>query len=102
MQITTTTTDGKMILALEGRVDTVTAPELERALQLDGVKDLTLDFAKVPYMSSAGLRCLLVAHKTMLAQGGRMQLISVSPTVKEVLDMTGFSVFLNIVEDVKG
>ena len=57
----------ELVLALEGRLDTVTAPELEAALKdaLEGVEELILDFEKLDYISSAGLRVLLVAQKTM-------------------------------------
>ena len=88
---------GKLVIALEGRLDTTTAPELEKELKtsLDGVADLTLDMAKLDYISSAGLRVLLSAHKTMMKQG-QMKVINASEIVKEVFDVTGFSDSLNI------
>ena len=55
-----------------------------------------LDLADVPYMSSAGLRLLLTAHKAMMAKGGELKITNIQPTVKEVLDITGFSDILNI------
>ena len=84
-------------IALEGRLDTVTSPELEKELKasLDGADTLTLDFAKLDYISSAGLRVLLSAHKQMSAKGG-MKVVNVNEIVKEVLDVTGFSDILTI------
>ena len=86
-----------LVVALEGRLDTTTAPELEQELKnsLDGVTDLTLDLAKLDYISSAGLRVLLSAHKTMMKQG-QMKVINASEIVKEVFDVTGFCDILNI------
>lgn len=86
-----------LVVALEGRLDTTTAPELEKELKnsLDGVTDLTLDMARLDYISSAGLRVLLTAHKAMQKQGS-MKVTNVSELVKEVFDVTGFSDILNI------
>ena len=87
----------KLVIALEGRLDTTTAPELEKELKtcLDGVTDLTLDMANLDYISSAGLRVLLSAHKTMMKQG-QMKVTNASDIVKEVFDVTGFSDILTI------
>lgn len=84
-------------IALEGRLDTTTAPELEQELKssMDGAETLTLDFSKLEYISSAGLRVLLSAHKTMSAKGG-MKVTNVNEIVKEVFDVTGFSDILTI------
>ena len=83
--------------ALEGRLDTVTAPELEKELQasLDGVTELRLDFEKLDYISSAGLRVLLSAQKQMNAQGS-MKLYHVNETIMEIFEVTGFSEILTI------
>ena len=87
----------ELVLALEGRLDTVTAPELEAALKdaLEGVEELIFDFEKLDYISSAGLRVLLVAQKTMSQQGG-MKIRNVNEIIREVFDVTGFSDFLTI------
>ena len=84
-------------IALEGRLDTMTAPELEAELNqsLGSVDSLTLDFSKLEYISSAGLRVLLSAHKVMSAKGG-MKVKNVSEIVQEVFDVTGFADILNI------
>lgn len=84
--------------ALEGRLDTVTAVELEKAIQqtLPGVKAVTLDFEKLDYISSAGLRVLLSAQKQMNAKGGEMKLRRVNETILEIFAVTGFSDILTI------
>ena len=84
-------------IALEGRLDTMTAPELEKELNesLDSAETLTLDFADLAYISSAGLRVLLSAHKAMSPKGG-MKVIHVNEIVKEVFDVTGFADILTI------
>ena len=83
-------------IALEGRLDTTTAPELEKELKdLTGVNELTLDFAGLEYISSAGLRVLLSAHKAMSRKGG-MKVTHVNEIVNEVFEVTGFSDILTI------
>lgn len=84
-------------IALSGRLDAVTAPEFDKVVQNDlgGITELTLDFADLVYVASAGLRVLLVAQKRMKKQGS-MKLIHVSKDVKDVLEMTGFIDFLTI------
>ena len=79
------------VFALEGRLDTVTAPELEAALKevLNGLTELTLDFEKLEYISSAGLRVLLSAQKTMTKQGV-MRVTNVNETIMEIFEVTGF------------
>ena len=86
-----------LTIALEGRLDTGSAPELEDTLEssLDGVNKLVFDLEKLDYLSSAGLRVLLSAHKRMVGQGG-MILRHVGETVKDVFDITGFTDFLTI------
>ena len=84
-------------IALEGRLDTTTAPELEKELKgsLEGVTELTLDFTKLEYISSAGLRVLLAAHKEMSKKGG-MKVTHVNEIVSEVFEVTGFADILTI------
>ena len=91
--------DGKaLVLAPEGRLDTMTAPQLEAALQeaLPGVEELTFDFGKLEYISSAGLRVLLSAQKTMNKQG-TMKVIHANEMIMEIFEVTGFADILNIV-----
>ena len=88
--------DKKLEIALEGRLDTNTAGELESKIQeLEGIEELILDFEKLYYISSAGLRVLLSMQKLMNKQGS-MKIINATDTVKDVFDVTGFSDILNI------
>ena len=79
-------------LALEGRLDTVTAPDLEKALSPipEGVDTLVYDFSKLDFISSAGLRVMLRAHRS-LPMGGKTKVLNCNPVVKEVFSVTGFS-----------
>ena len=84
-------------IALEGRLDTMTAPELEAELNasLKDAESLTLDFSKLDYISSAGLRVLLSAHKAMSGKSG-MKVTNVNEIVREVFEVTGFADILTI------
>ena len=97
MTITKKENGNALEISLEGRLDTMTAPELEAELKksLDSVNELTLDFEKLDYISSAGLRVLLSAHKLMSAKGG-MKITHVNEVVQEVFDVTGFADILTI------
>ena len=97
LNIAKTIENGKAAVALEGRLDTVTAPELEKELKeaLEGVRELTLDLEKLEYISSAGLRILLSAQKTMNKQG-EMKLLHVNETIMEIFEVTGFADILTI------
>lgn len=87
----------KCTIALEGRLDTTTAPQLEAELKssLNDVKELVFDFSKLEYISSAGLRCLLAAQKVMNAQGS-MKITNVASEIMEVFEITGFTDILTI------
>ncbi len=92
--------DGSTLtVALEGRLDTVTAPQLEGDLRssVNGVTELVFDLDKLDYVSSAGLRVLLSAQKVMKRQGD-MVIRNVKPEIMEIFDVTGFSDILNIEE----
>lgn len=97
MTIQQSRNEKKLTIALEGRLDTVTAPELEAALAdaLEGVEELTFDFEKLDYISSAGLRVLLSAQKTMNRQGF-MKVLHANEMIREIFDVTGFSDILTI------
>ena len=86
-----------LTLIVSGRLDTQTAPELEKELDsvLADVKELTFDFANLEYVSSAGLRVILKAQKAMNAQGS-MKLTGVNDSIMEVFDITGFLDILTI------
>ena len=79
----------KLTLAPVGRVDTITSPELESAVQLEGIEELVFDLSQVDYISSAGLRVLLASQKKMT--GKKMVISGSRPAVKEVFEITGFS-----------
>ena len=97
MKITSTMNDKELNIALEGRLDTVTAPDLERELKakMDDADKLTFDFTNLEYISSAGLRVLLSSHKAMSKRGG-MKVVHVNEVVSEVFEVTGFTDILNI------
>ncbi len=97
MKITQTGSDNKLTIALEGRLDTTTAPELEAVLKtaLDGVTALEMDFSGLEYISSAGLRVLLYARKAMDRQG-EMKVTHVSEMIREIFEVTGFDDILTI------
>ena len=97
METKTISEGDKLTIAVSGRVDTVTAPELEANLKFGDAKCVVIDLKEVPYMSSAGLRLLLTSHKAMAAKGGRLEIVNVQSAVREVLEITGFSDILNIV-----
>ncbi len=83
-------------LQVEGRLDTVTAPELEKAIsELNDADSLVIDFVKLDYISSAGLRVLLAAHKSFSKKGG-MTVKNVNEVVADIFDVTGFKDILNI------
>lgn len=85
-----------LTVRLDGRLDTITSPDLEQALaDLAGVEHLTLDFSKITYISSAGLRVLLALQKRMSRQGD-MVVRHVDKMVMEVLEMSGFVDILTI------
>lgn len=85
-------------IALEGRLDTMTSPQLEAVLndELAGMTELRFDFSKLEYISSAGLRVLLSSQKAMDKQG-TMEIRNVCAEIMEVFEITGFSEFLKIV-----
>ena len=97
MTITKTQNGEALTIALEGRLDPMTSPELEAELNksLAGAETLVMDFSKLEYISSAGLRVLLSAHKAMSGKGG-MKVTNVNDIVQEVFEVTGFADILDI------
>ncbi|MCK8058471.1 MULTISPECIES: STAS domain-containing protein [unclassified Fusibacter] len=97
MNITRETDGTKLILALEGRLDTTTAPVFETEVNAitDDIKQLELNFGKLEYLSSAGLRIILAAQKQMNRQG-EMVIVNVNTSIQEVFDITGFADILTI------
>ena len=97
MDIVCTAKDGRLDIKLSGRLDTTTAPQLETAINsnLNGLKELALDFKELEYISSAGLRVILGAQKKMNRQGS-MEVSNVNDTIMEVFEITGFVEILTI------
>ena len=87
----------KVIVKIEGRLDTITAPQLQNEINSisSDVKELVLDMEKLEYVSSAGLRVILLAQKKM-SKIGTLKLVSVCETIMEVFEITGFVDILNI------
>ncbi len=91
------TKDGETLtMAIEGRIDTLTAPELKTQIEgaIDGVMDLILDFSKVDYISSAGLRSLMTAQNWMDARDGSMVIRNASKNIQGIFKVTGLDSFL--------
>ena len=99
MTVTKTKNDNVLTVAVNGRLDTTTTPELEAQLRsvIDGVTLLTFDLTDLEYISSAGLRVLMWAQRIMNSQG-EMKVCNVNETVEEIFDITGFSEILTIVK----
>lgn len=95
MEIIKNQKENVMNVALSGRLDTTTAPQLEAELELDGITELNFDFENLDYISSAGLRVLLAAQKVMNKQGD-MKIAHVNADIMEVFEITGFSDILTI------
>lgn len=100
MIIDISSNENELNVVLNGRLDTNTSPELEKAIEdkLDNVKTLNLFLNDLDYISSAGLRVLLVLHKKMSSIGGNLIVNNPKDEVLEIFDMTGFSTFLKIKE----
>ena len=98
MKITKKKEGSTLTIALEDSLDTVTAPDLENELKdaLDDVKELVFDLNDLKYVSSAGLRVLFAAHKTMDKQQGKMSVKNVSKEIMGILEMTGFYQIFNV------
>jgi anti-sigma B factor antagonist len=90
--------ENELTIALEGRLDTSTSPELEQVLkeELPKVSKLILDFEKLDYISSAGLRVLLFAQKAMNSTQGSMKIRKVGEIIMEIFEVTGFQDILDI------
>jgi anti-sigma B factor antagonist len=99
MTITKTVNGSALTLSIAGRLDTITSVELSNELDkifAEETFDIVFDLKGLDYVSSAGLRVFLVAQKMVSSKGAKMELTGVSDTVKEVLDITGFSGILTI------
>lgn len=97
LNITKNIEDGKAVFILEGRLDTVTSPDLEEEVQavVDDVTDMEMNFEKLEYISSAGLRILLSLEKIM-SKKGSLRITHVNDAIMEIFEVTGFSDILTI------
>ena len=94
MMIHKTQHDGEVTLALTGRLDSVTQAELARDLETvfqEKISLLTLDLTALDYLSSAGLRVVLSARKTVTGMGGRMKIVNANEAINEILSITGYA-----------
>jgi anti-anti-sigma factor len=98
MKITERRNDNATMLVIWGRIDTLTSPKLQQAVlnAFQKSKDVVLDFEEVEYISSAGLRVLLIGYKAARSKNGSLKLTKVKPAVMEVLTMTGFQEILGL------
>ncbi len=98
MNITETRNGETIILGVDGRIDATTSAQLQNSILIafQKVQNLTLDFEKCEYVSSAGLRALLIGQKTAQSKGGQMKLINVSESFMAVLKVSGFDSIITI------
>lgn len=98
MTVTSTRVNDVITVAIDGRVDTNTSPQLQQEIltSFQKVNNVILDFKKCEYISSAGLRALLIGQKTAASKRGSMKLINLSDVVREVLAVTKFDSVLTI------
>ena len=96
MEIKINNGDERVVVSVCGRLDTNTAPELEACINDIKDRDILLECAEMEYVSSAGLRVILAAHKRQTAASKSFTLRNLTPEVRSVLDMTGFSRILSI------
>ena len=99
MQITTNISNQNLIISLSGRLDTITSPQLEEEINrnsFDEIETVTLNMRSLEYISSAGLRVILMLHKKLAGINGRLKLINVNDMIMEIFTMTGMDSFLEI------
>lgn len=99
MQIKFDISSKNIVISLIGRLDTITSPQLEEEINsfsLENIETVILDLKELEYISSAGLRVVLMIHKKMNKLGGQLKLINVNDMILNIFDMTGMSEFLNI------
>ena len=98
MTITCSENDGKITMLIEGRLDKISSPILEEEMkkQLEKKMDIVIDFKKLEYISSAGLRVLIASEKELKEIGKTLEIINVNDDVMSILSVTGFTYILNI------
>ncbi|MDD4816674.1 MAG: STAS domain-containing protein [Victivallaceae bacterium] len=102
MEIVLQNRNGYRYLGIDGRLDATTSQDADAELRgkLDDCKALVIDLAKLSYISSAGLRVLLIVAKQMQQRGGKVVICNLSETVQEVFDISGFSAIFNVCADI--
>lgn len=99
MEINKAISNQNVIITLKGRLDTMTAPQLDdeaNSIDLDGVETVTLNLKDLEYISSSGLRVILALYKNLKSKGGNLKIVNVSNTIMELFSMTGMSDYLDI------
>lgn len=99
MQITTNISNQNLIISLSGRLDTITSPQMEEEINrnsFDEIETVTLNMRSLEYISSAGLRVILMLHKKLAGTNGKLKLINVNDMIMEIFTMTGMDSFLEI------
>lgn len=99
MQITTNISNQNLIISLSGRLDTITSPQLEEEVNrhsFDEIETVTLNMRELEYISSAGLRVILMLYKKLTSVKGKLRLINVNDMIMEIFTMTGMDSFLEI------
>lgn len=99
MEINKAISNQNVIITLKGRLDTMTAPQLDdaaKSIDFDGVETVTLNLKDLEYISSSGLRVILALYKNLKSKGGNLKIVNVSNTIMELFSMTGMSDYLDI------
>ena len=98
MEISTRTSNDISIVVIAGSLDSATAPEAQKTLAgaLAGAKKVAMDFSKLDYISSAGLRVMLGVAKQLKGSGGKLAMFGLNQSVREVFDISGFSAILPV------
>lgn len=99
MEINKAISNQNVIITLKGRLDTMTAPQLDdeaKNIDFDGVETVTLNLKDLEYISSSGLRVILALYKNLKSKGGNLKIVNVSNTIMELFSMTGMSDYLDI------
>lgn len=99
MEINKAISNQNVIITLKGRLDTMTAPQLDdevKGIDFDEVETVTLNLKDLEYISSSGLRVILALYKNLKSKGGNLKIVNVSNTIMELFSMTGMSDYLDI------
>ena len=101
MEITINKVQGITVATVDGEIDGSTAPQVQEQILnvVDSGDQLVMDMSEVPYMSSAGLRMLLVMYRTLVGQGGKVVLVGLSEDLQDTMEMTGFLEFFDHFDD---